>query len=374
MICVDYRRTLYFFGLLGVTLFLASGCSRTHVENQAAEVSEIQTVENLESRVSVTDVLKSPRVLALRQEHTLLLVDPEYGISVPIYTFGKDELPINHKLSDMQVTPDRQWVIWYTPSKGILALNTATQKGKQLYPPSAWLNTNPYLELDDAGRVYFTSDNGLVLNSIEPATSEHRKVTIPYPFGNVFRISPDGTKVLFTSGYAQDTDKPEFMFTDMNGNMARKFKTDTELFIRHIIAWSPESSLVMMLNGNVVEGYWYDNPEHHEPLFRLPDGSRAVDITRVGKLFFVRSDTGYWHVFDYATKKEIARTPTEIAAELQQPQFFPWSETQFLISEFISVDNTRYSRLWISTLRGSKKLIVPKYNETLVETAPAQLD
>lgn len=354
-------------------VFGLSGCMPWRKQDQP-QVEVSPTPRFTTSEIQLDDVLKSKQLIALRAGTTLLLVDPEYGVSLPIYEFKPDELPLRVNATDLRVSASKNWIVWYTAAKGVLSLDVRTKHVYTLFPASDWLNTNPYLEMDEGDHVYFTSDGGLVLNAISLVDRSHQKITIPYPFGNVFRISPDGTKVLFTSGYAQDNDRPEFMFTDLAGSNPRRFKTDTELFIRHVIEWTPDNTMITMLEGNGVTAYAYDNPEKKVELFKLTQGARGIDLERIGKLFYVKSDIGYWHVFDYDQRKEIGRTPAEIAAELRQPQFFPWSENEFLITETMAVDNTRYSRLWLSNLRGSKKLLVPKFGETVVNTEDVKLE
>jgi hypothetical protein len=50
-------------------------------------------------------------------------------------------------------------------------------------------------------------------------------------------------------------------------------------------------------------------------------------VKRINDKIFVLDKVGYWHVFDYYQRKEVARTPVSIASELNRPRFIPWSES-----------------------------------------------
>ncbi|NMC35708.1 hypothetical protein GYA49_01545 [Candidatus Beckwithbacteria bacterium] len=327
-----------------------------------------------QGNINSEDILKADRLVALVYQNKLYLADPDYPKPYPIYEFKHQEQPVRQKLDTFEISPDKQWVVWYTPGKGVLALDTSTKKVQVVNQPSDFLNTNPYFEFDQGNNLYFITNNGNTLVKTNLTSGERSSVAIPYPYGNVFKVSPDQQHILFISGYGQTEGEPQFMFTDNSGNFLVQFTTKTNLADRHQVIWTPDSRGVAMINGQNLEYYSVNDPNSAQVLFSVGEGDRILNINRVGNDIYLFTSQGYWHVYDYAQGKEVARTPIAIAKELNSPVFYPWKEKQLLIEETLPEGEAQFNRLWVSDLKGNKKMVMDKYHEVIVKTQLQDLD
>jgi hypothetical protein len=164
------------------------------------------------------------------------------------------------------------------------------------------------------------------------------------------------------------------MFTDYTGNFSQQFFTETNLYDRNQVFWAPDSNGVLMINKNSLEFYSLINPDTAQIMFSLNKDSEIVKAGRIDNSIFILSKKGYWHVYDYKTRKEIARTPDGIAVELNDPEFIPWTQSEFIIEETLVDGDVEFNRLWISDFRGNKKILVPRYNDLIVETQLESLE
>jgi len=158
------------------------------------------------------------------------------------------------------------------------------------------------------------------------------------------------------------------MYTDINGEYSRQFSTNTNLFDRNLVFWAPNSNGVLLINENNLEYYPLINPEKNTIMFSIKKEDKILTASRIGNSIFIFDDNDYWHVFDYESQKEVARTPISIADELNNPKFIPWTAGEFLIEETIKNNDEQLNRLWVSDFRGNKKIIMEAYNKLKIET------
>jgi len=328
-----------------------------------------------QTEISLEDVLAGKSLVAIANNNTLYLIDPEFAKPFPIYSFEKEEQPIKNTVESYLISPTKQWIVWYTPVKGVMALNIQSQKATSIYPPNEFLNTYPYFEFMEGEDLFlFITNNGNGLYHYNLSSLNNFMVDIPYPYGNVFKIAPDSSNVLFVSGYGQTKSRPRFMFTPRQGKAVTQFTAKTNLFDRNYVFWAPDSSGVIMINENTLEFYSLNDPENPQTFISLSEGATITSTKRVKDKIFILSSKGYWHMYDYYSKKEVARSPVEIASELNNPRFIPWSESEFLIEEIVLDGPSQFNRLWVSNFKGSKKIVMERYNEITIQTDPQYVE
>ncbi len=367
-------KNLLYIVFVFFTIVSFTACTPTI--NLSPKSSSIQQLANSQdSSVTIEDILKGDSLIAIANNAELYLIDPDFAKPLKVYTFSKDELPAKTSLDTFVVSPSKQWVVWYTPTKGFIALNIRQQKAQLIYPANDFLNTYPYLEFaPNQDTVMFITDNGNRLYTIALDSKQETKIDIPYPYGNVFKLAPDGNTVLFVSGYGQTKNNPKFMFTSSQGVFSKQFFSKTNLADRNWVFWAPDATGVLMINNNVLEFFSVINPDQPKPLITLNQNDQIITVKRINNSLFLLTKSGYWRVYDYSTKKEIARSPLEIASELQRPHFTPWSEKQYLIEETIVDGPSQFNRLWLSDFKGNKKILMEKYNEIVIQTETQHVD
>ncbi|MGI5827883.1 MAG: hypothetical protein ACOX6V_02555 [Patescibacteria group bacterium] len=363
---IKYGIYLVLFCLLG--LFLTACSPKIDFSQfQLSSKGPENPVEN--SPISIDDILQGNSLVAFANNNSLYLVDPEFARPLAIYAFKSEEQPPAPEIESFIISPTKQWVVWYTPIKGVMALSIKSQEIYSIYPPNSFLNTNPYLDFSpNSNVVMFITDEGNTLYHHNLANGTVIQAPIPYPYGNVFKLSPNGSMILFVSGYGQTTDKPKFMFTTKGGRSSHQFSTKTNLADRNYVFWAPDSTGVVTINNSTLELYTVINPENPETIVSLNEDNAILSVKCINDKIFVLSKKGYWHVFDYYQRKEVARTPITIASELNKPRSIPWSENQFLIEEIVPDGPAQFKRLWLSDFKGNKKIVVEKYNEVIIQT------
>lgn len=320
-------------------------------------------------------ILSQPKILPVVNQQDLYLVSPSLGQAANVYHLEDQEAPVNPALDTFTVSQDRRWVVWYTPTKGVIALDVLASKTVPLHPPSEFLNTNPYLDFStQTNEVMFITNKGNTLHRLMADSLEDKLIEIPYPYGNLFKVSPDEKAILFISGYGQTQVKPKFMFTNYEGRYANQFTSETNLSERHWVVWTPDSTGVLMIVNADLIYYPLVKPDASEKMFSVPQGQSILAVYRQGDRIFTLSDKDYWHIFSYKAKKEVARTPLAMASELRHPFFLPWSETEFLIEETLVDGEIQFKRLWGSDLLGTKHLVMERYNESIVKTKLEKLN
>jgi hypothetical protein len=360
--------------LLLCPFFLLSACSpKIDIDGLLSKNAETGE-EIVNGEITLADILAGEKLIAIENNNSLYLIDPQYPEPYKLYSFAKNEKPTNPNLESFLVSPQKKWIVWYTPSKGIVVLNIETLKTKVVQQASDFLNTYPYFEFNkDQDVLKFITDEGNIFQKVNLDTFNREVIEIPYPYGNVFKISPDDESILFVSGYGQ-WQQPTFMFAKNTGKFVQQFSANINLTDRHQVFWAPDSTGVFMISGNILQYYSLSDPKQPENFYKLGDDDEIISSSILADKIFIFSANGYWHVIDYYSRKEVARAPLEIASELQKPRFIPWSESEFLIEETVPSDPTQFNRLWLSNFRGIKKIVMEKYNEVVLKTFPKNLD
>lgn len=362
----------YFF-ILVLTIFLFTSCKPQIDLDKLSEQSSNLPKTSI-SDLSLTDILKAKKLIAIANGNALYLVDPEYPKPYLLYGFNENERPVSRDLQLFSISPSKNWLVWYTPTKGIIALNVLTLETKLIQSADDFLNTYPYVEFaQDQDLLYFIADKGNTFVQVELNNNQSKKIAIPYPYGNVFKIAPDQNKLLFISGFGQ-SQKPQFMITDKEGSLLKQFSAEIDQSFRHSVFWHPNNSGIFMPKANNIQFYAIDKTSEPEIFFSFADDVKILEISLVNMGIFTLTNDGYWHIIDVNTGKETARAPLAIASELQSPKFFPWQDKQFLIEESVSDNLETFNRLWLSDFKGVKKLVMEKYNEVLVQSFPEKLD
>jgi len=328
------------------------------------------------NQTQIADVLKAKHPLAVIQQQQLLIVDPEYPSPQPVADLTSDEIPPVEHLFQFIISPNKKFIVWYAPTKGILSLDLASQQISVIHPASEWLNQNPYLVfLHGEDKLAFIDDKGTKLFFIDLPTTTTTSMTIPYPFGNVFRISPDNALVVFISGFGQSDKFPQYMFTTIDGQNPKRFITQTNLSKRGLIEWLPDSSgVIIVTNQSELLYVSQSSPNQQEIYYKLenPD-SEITDLSLMDGLVYIFEDDKVWEVIDTTTHRRIARSPVEIAEEVYRPHFIPWYDKSFLIEETLRLDPEQFNRLWISNFLGIKKTVLDKYQETSLTSDTPEL-
>lgn len=362
----------YFFLILIISIILSSCSPKLDFSNFSQKNKEYNS--NINSLgPTLEDILKGDKLLAINNGNTLFLVDPQFAKPYSLYGFEKDEKPVNGNLDTFLFSPSKKWIAWYSPLRGVIVLNVSTLKTKVVQPADDFLNTYPYLEfVPNQDTLLCIINKGNTLLQTELNNFIQQKINIPYPYGNVFKISPDKNKIVFVSGFGQ-VKKPQFLITDMSGNLIQQFTADINMTDRHIIFWSSDSNGLFLINQNRLELYTIDNPINPINFYEF-NNTQISTAAIVDNAIYLLTVDGYWHMIDANTKKEIARAPLEIASELKQPKFYPWLDKQFLIEETVNDNPNSYNRLWLSDFRGVKKMVMDKYNEKILQTFPNNID
>jgi hypothetical protein len=319
--------------------------------------------------VTLADILKGEHLLAYLNKDQLYLVDPVYPHPYYIYTLKTEEIPPVTTLATFIVSPSKTYIVWYSPLKGVIKLNLSTMQTDTVWPASDWLNQNPYLTFGPAqDLLYFIDNKGTHLISVNLATKENNDTQIPYPFGNLFSISPDNKHIVFISGFGQTKTYPQYMFTDIKGQQPHRFTTTTDINFRQLLIWLPDSSGILLTHDkNQLQYYSMAKPEKPEEYHRLEPGDTITNLSSLDGTMFIQVNNNRWQVYDLASKKIVASIPDVIAAELNRPVFKPWYQQHFLIEETIKPGQEQFNRLWVSTFQGTKKVIIEKYNQTTLE-------
>lgn len=314
----------------------------------------------------ISEVLKGNHPIAIIQNKQLLVVDPEFPDPQPILGLGEKEIPPVIDLNTFKISPTKNFIVWYAPEKGFLKLNLISKELTSIHEPSSWLNKNPFFAyLGDKDTVIFIDNNGTEFVTINIVTNQKEITRIPYPFGNLFSVSPDGQKLVFVSGFGQSEKNPEYMFTDITGANPKRFITNATLNKRHLITWLPDSSGVVVVSTKSELLFVSEKqPNQQEIFYKTSDDAEITDLAKVENLIYILTSENKWHVIDSNSRKEVGRIPLEIAEEIHRPKFYPWFDSNFLIEETLRLDPEQYNRLWLSNYIGVKKSIIDKYQET----------
>ncbi len=356
------------------SILLLNSCSlgsnvSTSLENKKDGITQPENAQ-----ITLEDVLQAENLIAIRNEQDLYLIDPEFPKPYALYKFNTNEAPVSNSLDSLLVSPQKNWIAWYSPLKGIVALNIRTLQTKVVHTSDSFLSTYPYIEfLPKSDTLLCITNNGNAFLRTELNSFTQTSISIPYPYGNVFKVSPDQQKLAFVSGFGQSK-TPKFLITSVNGSLITQFEPDINMTDRHMVYWSTDSSGLFLIKNNTLIFHPLSDSQNPDTFFEFSQEISILSFAISDSQMYVSTSDGYWHIIDIFTRKEIARAPFDIASELQTPKFYPWHDKQFLIEETVSDSDGQYNRLWLSDIRGVKKLLMNKYNQAIVKTLPTTVD
>lgn len=366
MIYTRMRLTLIQYLPVLILPLILSGCGI----DLGAMLSQRAETEVDQPQVTLDQVRGGEHVIAVVNGDQVLLVDVDHPEPVLAYQLKPEETLGVFSLFDIKVSPDNSHLVWYSPVSGLISLNLDSSTTKIIRPANAWLSAYPYFDFSATPDVvHLVDDDGTVFYTINYKTGVTTTSPIPFPFGTTFKISPDQSIILFISAYGQTESKPEFMFTNRQGENPIRFDTPTLLNQRHMAEWLNNSSGVVMVGGderslisiransNVITEY-----------FRLEGEAKIISLHKVDDLLYLETSEGKWHMVDGLTGKEVGRVPKEIAAEIHRPLFVPWHNRTFLIEETLRIDQEQFKRLWFSNHLGVKKSVIKRYDEVTFTT------
>lgn len=365
-------QSLNLFFSISLIVLTVSGCSRNPPQSNR-QANDPPTAQNTSQ---LNQVVAKNHVVTLLKDNQLQLLSPADKMRAPVTTLNPQTLPPDLSLESFILSPSHQYIAWYNPAQGIFVLDTATQQTTPVFKPTKWFNSFPHLQTHPNNDwLFFIDDDGTRLHRIALDTKEHQSTAIPHPFGTRFVISPNGFEIAFISGFQQDQETATYMITTIDGSNPRRFTTEVELADRHLIAWEPDSNGIYVIeNGNTVTHYPGQDTGNPQILVTVPaDTGRITDLHRVDNLLYLQTSRNQWQVYQLPEASRIAQVPQVIAQELNQPRFIPWYDRSFLIEETIKTPETQYRRLWHTTFKGVKHILVEKYQETQVETTTPEI-
>lgn len=342
-----------------VVLFLA-GCNFP-----LSSLSPSKQQQDPQSTPTVEQMQNSQQLLAVKNGWDLILVDPAESLSLSVYQLQTDQQPITDELFTFQVSPSKKYIVWYSPLSGILKLNLQTGKVDNLRSASKWLNQYPYLSFHgNQDKLSFIDEQGSKFFTINLESNAATVIDIPYPFGNLFRISPNLSSVLFISGFLQNDQQPQYLITTIQGTQPILFTQEISHNKRSYIDWHPDSTGIVMVNDQNKLIYLSISEIHTPNILHEFGQNNVTNFYRHENKFFVQTDNSKWHVYDPIQRARIASIPLAIAQELHRPKFYPWYDRHFLIVETLRLDPEQFNRLWISDYVGVKTNILDKYAQT----------
>ncbi len=363
------KSQVFLFPLLLFLTFNLSACSL--VQNFYQQSPQTETSQS--SAATIEDVLKAEHLIAVIQQNQITLVDPLNSISAPVYKLDEGESPIGQELFDIKVSPKKNNIIWYSPQKGFIKVNLSTKSSQILHQPSDWLNQYPYFEFHKGQeKISFIDNKGKDFITIDLENNQTTSNSIPDPFGNFFRIAPNGATFIFVSGFGQTQDFPEYMITSSQLAEPVHFQTQTALNKRNMVEWLPDSTGVVLIeNQNQVSFIPTSNPNQKQEFYKLPVEENIINLQLYDDLIYLETSKKTWHIISIAERTEVARLPYEVAQDLHRPKFFAWYDKHLLLEETLRLTPQQFNRLWITTFNGSKDEVLSKYQEiTISDTTP----
>jgi hypothetical protein len=338
-----------------------AGCQRINLISKPTVINS--------DPITLKDILNGTHLLAAIDNQNLFLVDPSFPQPVVITKLSPEFIPPIISLDTFLISPSKNYLVWYTPQQGIVKLNLITKSISTIWPVSSWLNHNPYIVFSpNKDELHFIDSEGTKFVTVDVSTDQSRSMAIPYPFGNLFFISPNHQHLIFVSGFGQTKTYPQYMFTDLDGTHPYRFTPKIDINLRHLVVWLPDSSgVVLVKDHHHLVVALLSKPNTLIPYYDLEDTKDITNLKSLDDSLFIETNHNRWDVLDLNSKALAASIPIEIAGELHQPIFIPWFDNHILIEETLKLNQQRFSRLWISNFQGIKKNILDKYNQTTLE-------
>lgn len=312
--------------------------------------------------------------LAYVDQGQLFVTHVEQPFSQALTALNTDQLPIGTGLFEIRISPSGHHLVWYAPQSGIVAYDLEDDRISLLAPRSSWLERNPYGEFHPSDdRYYYIDDNGNSLIEYVLHQGVSRKIAIPFPYGNTFRISPDGNWIVFVASFEQAESSVTYLLSRLDGSAPTQIAVDTPPSRREEVAWMPTSTGVLYISSTTSIGQMKPSGENNPLWYTHQEPGELVKLWRPDSIAYYQTTTNKLYGVDTNSAQKAARIPFEIAEELHRPEFVPWHNNQILILETLRPTPEQFQRLWSSSFMGVKKLLIEDFNTITISQPTLEL-
>jgi hypothetical protein len=293
--------------------------------------------------------------------------------SVKIAEIDTSLLPPVITFDTFKMSPQRTFIAWYTPGKGIYALETEEMSEPTLvYQPGSWFQVNAYFSFHPQEDLLFVmSDEGRALTSVNLRTAEEISIPIPFPYGTVFQISPEATYVVFISGFRQTEGKPTYLVTTLSGELIEQFETEAALADRFDLVFADNTTFYVPGNNTLVEA---TIEETRVQLRQIEEKGKEIGkVILSGSEILMATGEGITSLNrDALTLSDTV--PMAAFDGLGRFDIYPYDSKYFLAIEYFRNNDKRFDRMWLIDRRGSKQILIPSLNESVVVDVPQDLE
>jgi hypothetical protein len=351
----NYKRITIMAVMLGLTFWLG-GCQArlNEAENEAESLS----------------YLGADSVL-LYQDKRLVNINTVTGLETASYPIPDEFLPVSFEYErTFKASADGSLVVWFVPAKGLVSWSLPKRTVKVVYEPTDWFYENPYFKFfGKTHDLMLVDKRGTEVVRLNLDDESYTTQAIPYPFGTIFKLSPDLTKILYIEGYQQTAGSPRYLITTLEGEEVARIRTNAEVADRAMVGWTEDSRQIITIeNQDEIAAYTVEASSKRSVLYTLAENERVVELSQQGRWLFIGS-RAYWYLFDTREMKLVRRLPVEAMSQLNRPKFVfaKDSAEKFFVEENIRSFETVHKRLWESDWSGEKRIVVPQYGVTTTQ-------
>jgi hypothetical protein len=307
----------------------------------------------------------------LLSENILKKVNVSTGVEIYSSNIPSEYLPISFSYNDtFKVNSTQSIVVWFVPGKGLVRFSESDKSIAPFYVPSDWFYENPYFQfLGTTNTLILIDKKGSEVVHYNFDSNKSTALSVPYPFGTQFRVSPDLAKILYVEGYQQSVGKPSYLITTINGEPITQFDTEGEIAKRSLIEWNYDSKGILTLEKNsTIVLYPLEQAAVSSVLFTTSDGESIVSfVVRDSNLFV--STTSYMYLYSLSDQKLIKRLPMEMFSILRNPKYSLFDNQTILVEEDVTSFNETYKRLWKSDWIGNRQMVSPAYGRRVATSS-----
>jgi hypothetical protein len=267
-----------------------------------------------------------------------------------------------------KVSISQNYVVWFVPTQGLIRLKLSNRTVEAVYKPSEWFLENPYFQFyGDSNTLVLIDSDGSEMKWINFDSGIIETRPVPFPFGTVFTISPDLSKIFFIEGYRQSKATPIYLITDIHGNLITKFSTNSEIADRNQLVWASDSkSLMTVENGNQIISYTLDVPQIISVLYEVSKDEKILSLDNRGELLLFRTNL-YLYLYDQQLQTLIKKLPVDSLIPLNAPRVVLVDRDYYYIEEEVKSFEYFHKRLWHGDWTGGRRLIVPDYGHHVIQ-------
>ncbi len=309
-------------------------------------------------------------VYVLKDEN-LIKVNSINGEIVKTVQIPTELVPISFSYGKtFKTNVSQSYVAWFVPGKGMVRYHEQDKSFTVFYQPSDWFYENPYFQfVGDTNTLILIDKKGSEVVKYNLDSAAITQQAVPYPFGTLFKISPDLQRIVYVEGYKQTSGKPSYLITTSNGEPVTQFETNTDTANRGYIVWMPDSkALVTVEEGSKIVRYPIEQAAYADLLFTLEEGESVIGFEEVNGLLVVTSRS-YWYLYDLANRKLIRRLPVDSMSQLRNPVITLLDANTFFIEEDVKSFEETYKRLWRSDWMGNKQIVIPAYGKRVLSVS-----